>query len=135
VVIEADLADRACAVLLHRAPYCLSRMRPLPSELSRLMRMNAGGESNPGPGLPHGCGTPRLDGVARREDAQGAGYAGIAGPGDHGVQIGRELVSRQMAVRIDHEWSAHSCPRRHVGVETDERRLASVGTGSEHHTV
>jgi len=109
-------------MLFDRASYCLTGVLQASGELPRLVRMNARGEPNAGPGLPHSCGTPRLGVVARRENAQGGCDAGVAGPSNHGVEVGRELVPRQMAVRIDHERQ-----RTRVPGGTSASKLTSVG--------
>ena len=100
VIIEADLADRARMLLLRLLPHGQTRLLDAPREVTSLMWMDADGESHIWPDLTHPPGPPGLHPIAGRQDAERARQARVAGPCHDGLEIGGELLTRQIVAGI-----------------------------------
>ena len=104
VVVEPDLADRAdqrrrVEPGRHRG----GRRRRVGGEDVRLVRMHTDGEAHRVPGPGHLLANRPLAVVLGGKDHQRAIDAGAAGPGNHRVAVGGELLAGEMAMTIDHE--------------------------------
>ena len=82
------------------------RCRGLGGEHSGLMGMHADREPHLVPGARHRARPRELGLVLGPENDQRACDARVLRPSDDGVEIGRELVAGQVAVRVDHRTRA-----------------------------